>query len=44
VRALRAAQGAAPLEALRDELARVWDPPTAARTVRWPLTLRIGRL
>lgn len=43
-RAIRQAQGPAPLEAFRREMAQAWGPPRAVRTVRWPLALRVGRL
>jgi SAM-dependent methyltransferase len=40
----RAATGSDPLPAFRAELAPAWGDPAAARTVRWPLSLRVGRV
>lgn len=42
-RACREATGQDPLPALRAALAPLWGAPGAARTVRWPLPIRIGR-
>jgi SAM-dependent methyltransferase len=43
VRAWERAHGASPLPALREALVATW-PPGERRTVRWPLTIRAGRL
>lgn len=37
------AYGRDPVMALADELAPLWGPPGSSRTVRWPLSLRVGR-
>jgi SAM-dependent methyltransferase len=37
-----AAKGADPLEQITDELRRAWGNPQQARSVSWPLTLRVG--
>ncbi len=42
--ALERAAGPAPLEAFRRALARVWGAAELIRPVRWPLTLRVGRV
>ncbi len=42
--ALEKAEGPAPLEALRHELGPLWGAEGAARTMRWPLTVRAGRV
>jgi SAM-dependent methyltransferase len=42
--ALEQAQGRGPFATLKRELAGVWGPATAVRTVRWPLALRVGRV
>lgn len=42
VGALTAALGRAPMDALHDDLARAWGPATLARTVCWPLSMRVG--
>jgi len=42
--ALQRAEGQAPLEAFYRELAGAWGPADRVRTVRWPLTLRVGRV
>jgi len=44
VRALEEARGAAEVEAFRCEMAEVWGEPGEVRTVRWPLSLRVGRV
>lgn len=36
--------GLDPLAGLATELAEVWGDPETARTVRWPLSLRVGRV
>lgn len=43
LRRYRARVGEDPLPALRDRLLTVWDEAAGARTVRWPLALRVGR-
>ena len=42
--ALEQAQGPAPFARFRRDLAAAWGPAAAARTVRWPLALRVGRV
>lgn len=42
-RAYREQAGEDPLPALRARLAPAWGDPARARTVRWPLPIRIGR-
>lgn len=42
VRAMEQARGRAPFEAFARDLAGVWGPPAAVRSVRWPLSLRLG--
>ena len=42
--ALQRAEGQAPLEAFHRVLADAWRPADRVRTVRWPLTLRVGRV
>lgn len=44
VRALEAAEGCAAVEAFRRELARAWGRAGVVRPVRWPLSLRVGRV
>ena len=44
VRAMARATGRAPIEAFRRALAHVWGAEGTVRPVRWPLSLRIGRL
>lgn len=44
VRAAGAAVGRASIEAFRADLARAWGDPELARGVRWPLSLRVGRV
>lgn len=44
VRAAERAVGRAPVEAFRAALAGVWGDPEAAKPVRWPLALRVGRV
>lgn len=44
VRALEQAQGPAPLETFRRELARAWGGDDVTRTVTWPLAVRVGRV
>ncbi|HEX4599971.1 MAG TPA: class I SAM-dependent methyltransferase, partial [Gemmatimonadales bacterium] len=44
VRALQQARGDAPLAAFQRALAVAWGPPATRRAVRWPLTLRVGRV
>jgi SAM-dependent methyltransferase len=38
------AQGRARVDAFRAELARAWGPPERVRTIRWPLSVRAGRI
>jgi SAM-dependent methyltransferase len=42
--ALEQAEGAGPLEALRRHLEPLWGAAGATREVRWPLTVRAGRV
>lgn len=42
--AMEKATGPEPLAALERELEGLWGPAGAARAVRWPLTLRVGRI
>ena len=35
--------GADPIDLVRSDLEHAWTDPAAARTVRWPLQLRVGR-
>ncbi len=44
IRALEKAEGRAPVEAFREELARTWGDPSLLRRVRWPLSVRAGRI
>ncbi len=44
VRALEKAQGRDRIEAFRREFARAWGSETATRLIRWPLSLRVGRI
>jgi len=44
IRALENAQGRAPLEAFTQQLSQGWGDPLTRRRVRWPLSLRVGRL
>ena len=44
VRHLEKALGRAPMDAFAAELASVWGDPAATREIRWPLSLRVGRL
>jgi hypothetical protein len=44
VKRYREATDADPIEPLRPELERVWGDPSAAKTVRWPLGMRVGRI
>lgn len=41
---LRAQAGDAPLAAFERQLAGLWGDPAAPREVRWPITMRAGRL
>lgn len=43
VRALEGAEGRAPIEAFRQDLARAWGMETTVRRVCWPLSLRVAR-
>ncbi|MGA2383147.1 MAG: class I SAM-dependent methyltransferase [Gemmatimonadales bacterium] len=42
--AMEEALGPQPLAALEHELEALWGPEGSARAVRWPLTLRVGRI
>jgi hypothetical protein len=42
--ALEQGEGPGPFATLRRDLAAAWKPAAAARTVRWPLALRVGRV
>lgn len=42
--ALERAQGQGPFATFRRELATAWGPAAAVRPLRWPLTLRVGRV
>lgn len=44
LREARRALGNDPLPAFHAALARVWGDPAARRAVRWPLSLRVGRV
>ena len=44
VRALETASGRAPITAFHDAIAAAWGDPDAHRTIRWPLSLRAGRV
>lgn len=44
VRALEEARGGEPVEAFRSELTRVWGREEEVRSVRWPLSLRVGHV
>jgi SAM-dependent methyltransferase len=44
VRGLEAAEGRGPIEAFERELGRAWGPAESRRTLRWPLSMRLGRL
>ena len=37
-------RGSAPLTLIAGELAAAWGDPNQKRRVRWPLSLRIGRI
>ena len=39
----RESQGRDPVDALGQEIEPLWGAPTALRTIRWPLSLRVGR-
>ena len=40
----RAAEGTDPVAEVEDALCAAWGPPDTPRSVRWPLTLRAGRV
>jgi SAM-dependent methyltransferase len=42
--AMEKALGPAPLDALQRELTPLWGPAGSSRAVRWPLTVRVGRV
>jgi SAM-dependent methyltransferase len=44
LREARRATGSDPLPAFREALARAWGEPAARRGIRWPLSLRVGRV
>lgn len=44
VKAYRQAVGEDPLPALRDSLAAAWISLASAKTIKWPLSVRLGRL
>ena len=44
VRAAEAAMGRAPLETFAGMLRDVWGPPETRKIIRWPLSMRLGRL
>ena len=44
VMAMEKALGAEPMESLQRELEALWGPRGSSRDVRWPLTLRVGRV
>ena len=44
VKRCRESTGADPIETLRPELERAWGDPSAAKSVRWPLGIRAGRI
>lgn len=44
VRAAEKAVGRAPIDAFHAELAAAWGDPDTPRRVRWPLSLRVGRV
>ena len=44
VKRCREATGTDPIEALRPELERTWGDASSAKTIRWPLSLRVARL
>jgi SAM-dependent methyltransferase len=37
------ANGSNPVEIISDELTRAWSDPAIVRTVKWPLSLRVGK-
>lgn len=44
MRALERVEDRAPVEGFRRDIARVWGSGRTIRSVRWPLSLRVGRL
>lgn len=42
--ALRQAKGDAPVEQFRYDLAQAWGPQGTLRLIRWPLSMRVGRV
>jgi hypothetical protein len=44
VRAMERVEGRGPIVAFGSKLARAWGDPQTARPVRWPLSLRVGRV
>jgi hypothetical protein len=41
--ALARAKGRAQIDAFREEVSNAWGNPNSRRTVRWPLSMRLGR-
>jgi len=41
---LSKAKGRSAIESFRAEMAVVWGEPASRRTIRWPLTMRLGRI
>jgi SAM-dependent methyltransferase len=44
VRAAERSLGREPIESFRSELARAWGDPLRRAVIRWPLSLRVGRI
>lgn len=44
VKAATKALGGNPLEAFAEEIAPLWGDPQTERRIRWPLTVRLGRV
>ena len=42
--ALKRAKGDAPVETFRRDLAEAWGSPNTVRLIRWPLSIRLGRV
>jgi SAM-dependent methyltransferase len=36
--------GREPIDRFRTELTRIWGPPTTKKSIRWPLSLKVGRV
>jgi hypothetical protein len=43
-RAMAKAEGRGRIDAFRRALAEAWGPEATVRTIRWPLSLRVGRV